>query len=135
MKKHEIPGRVAFEKGDGDLPKIIVTTNDNEAEIYLHGAHVTRFRKDSEPPLLFVSAKSNFAADKPIRGGVPVIFPWFGPREGSAMHGFARTTEWELVKTSEKPDGSVQLHFSLPEISRTRGVWKKACRRRRWISR
>jgi len=125
LQKHEIPDRVAIEKGGG-LPKITVTTNDNTAEIYLHDAHVTRFRKNSAPPLLFLSAKSFFDDAHPIRGGVPVIFPWFGPREGSAMHGFARMTEWELTKTLAKPDGSVQLHFGLPENVCAKNGWPAA---------
>jgi D-hexose-6-phosphate mutarotase len=48
------------------------------------------------PPLLFMSPASQFAVGKAIRGGVPIIFPWFGAREGFPSHGFARVTEWEL---------------------------------------
>jgi glucose-6-phosphate 1-epimerase len=123
MKQHEIPGRVAIVAGNGGLTKIAVTTKTSTAEIYLHGAHVTHFQKNGAPPLLFLSAKSFFDDAHSIRGGVPIIFPWFGPREGSAMHGFARGTEWELAKTSEKPDGSVQLHFSLPENVCVKNGW------------
>ena len=93
------------------------------AEIYLHGAHVTHFQKNGEPPLLFMSAKSYFAPGKPIRGGVPVILPWFGNRDGEPSHGFARITEWQLVKTSAASDGAVTLQFALPEIP-GREAWK-----------
>jgi glucose-6-phosphate 1-epimerase len=119
----EIPGRVAFVNGNGGLPKIMVTTNVSAAEIYLPGAHVTGFQKNGGPPLLFMSAKSWFAPGKPIRGGVPICFPWFGPRDGEPAHGFARITEWELVKTSAALDGTVTLNFRLPEIPE-RAVWK-----------
>jgi D-hexose-6-phosphate mutarotase len=122
-RKHEIPGRVALAHGHGGLPKIRVTTPTSTAEIYLHGAHVTHFQKNGEPPLLFLSAKSHFATGKPIRGGVPVIFPWFGNRDGEPSHGFARITEWELVKTSAAADGAVTLQFALPEIP-GRDAWK-----------
>ena len=105
LRKHEIPGRVAFAK-NGSLAKINVETDSSTAEIYLHGAHVTLFQKNGEPPLLFMSRKSWFAPDKPIRGGIPVCFPWFGNRDGSPSHGFARTTEWHLVKTSAASDGT-----------------------------
>jgi glucose-6-phosphate 1-epimerase len=123
LQRREISGRVAISNGNGGLPKINVTTKISTGEIYLHGAHITGFQKNGEPSLLFVSAKSNFAPDKPIRGGVPVCFPWFGPREGDVMHGFARITEWELAKTSAEPDGTVTLKFSLPEIPE-RAAWK-----------
>ena len=51
-----------------------------------------------EAPLLFLSTRSNYETGKPIRGGVPVIFPWFGPREGDTthMHGFVRTRPWHV---------------------------------------
>lgn len=122
LRKHEIPGRVAVANGNGGLAKIVVTTKVSTVEIYLHGAHLTHFQKNGEPPLLFMSAKSHFAAGEPIRGGVPVCFPWFGNRDGEPSHGFVRITEWELVKTAAAPDGTVTLHFALPKIS-SRDVW------------
>jgi D-hexose-6-phosphate mutarotase len=115
MRKHEIPGRVAVAAGNGGLAKIIVTTKCSTAEIYLHGAHVIGFQKNGEPPLLFMSAKSWFAPGKPIRGGVPVCFPWFGGREGEPAHGFARILPWELVKTSAAKDGAVTVRLRLPK--------------------
>ena len=123
MKEHEIPGRVISSHGLGGLPKINVTTGRSTAEIYRHGAHVTGFQKNGGPPLLFMSAKSYFAPGKPIRGGVPVIFPWFGPRDGDVAHGFARLTEWKLTQTAAAPDGTVTVHFRLPEIPE-RAAWK-----------
>jgi D-hexose-6-phosphate mutarotase len=123
MKQHEITGRVAVVSGKGGLTKIIVTTKTSTAEIYPHGAHVTHFQKNGEPPLLFMSAKSYFAPGKPIRGGVPVILPWFGNRDGEPSHGFARITEWQLVKTAAAADGAVTLRFALPEIP-GRDAWK-----------
>jgi D-hexose-6-phosphate mutarotase len=116
LRKHEIPGRVAIASGNGGLPKIVVTTKTSTAEIYLHGAHVTAFQKNGEPPLLFMSAKSYFADGKGIRGGIPICFPWFGNRDGEPSHGFARITEWQLVKTSAAADGAVALRFALPQI-------------------
>jgi glucose-6-phosphate 1-epimerase len=123
LQKHEIPGRVAVVAGDGGLSKIMITTKSSTAEIYPHGAHVTHFQKHGEPPLIFMSAKSYFAPGKAIRGGVPVIIPWFGNRDGEPSHGFARTAEWQLVKCSAAADGAVTLRFALPEIT-GRETWK-----------
>ena len=109
--------------GNGGLPLVKIRTPSSTAEIYLHGAHVTGFQKNGELPLLFMSAKSYFALGKPIRGGVPVIIPWFGNRDGEPSHGFARTTEWQLAKTSAAADGAVTLRFALPEIL-GRDAWK-----------
>lgn len=109
-----IPGRVTFITGQGGLPALRIETAASTAEIYPHGAHVTRFHKQGDSPLLFLSEASGFQANQPIRGGVPVIFPWFGPREGMAAHGFARVVPWDLLETKDLTDGSVQLHFRLP---------------------
>src|ERR1043165_5895562 len=85
-----IPGLVQVLAGGGSLPKVVVTSDLATAELYLHGAHLTAFQPRGAKPVLFMSGKSCFEANKPIRGGVPVCFPWFGPKEGSPSHGFAR---------------------------------------------
>ena len=123
MQKHAIPGRIVITTGNGGLTKAVITTKTSSAETYLHGAHVTGFQKNGEPPLIFMSAKSYFASDKAIRGGVPICFPWFGNRDGQPAHGFARFTGWELVGTSASPDGAVTLRFALPAIP-GREAWK-----------
>jgi D-hexose-6-phosphate mutarotase len=108
-------GRVLFLDGQGELPMLEVTTAWSTAEIYLHGAHLTRFTRKGEPPLLFVSQCSRFTEGQPIRGGIPVILPWFGMREGMGQHGFARVKTWELKEFVPAPDGSVSVRLCLPE--------------------
>ena len=126
LQKLEIPGRVAFATVNGGLTKAVVTAKNSTAEVFLHGAHVTAFQKNGEPPLIFLSSKSYFAPGKSIRGGVPVCFPWFGPRAGQPSHGFARSTEWELVETAAAPDGSVTLNLRLPETALVQAGWPAA---------
>ena len=67
-----------------------------EADITLQGAHLTRFKD-----WLYLSPNSPFAPEKPIRGGVPVIFPWFGPKQNAPQHGLARTALWEIENVAE----------------------------------
>jgi glucose-6-phosphate 1-epimerase len=117
LKHFEIPGRVTLLEGNGEMTKLEVTTDWSSAEIYLHGAQVTDFRKKGEPPMLFVSQCSQFAEGHPIRGGIPLVFPWFGSREGMPAHGFARLAEWDLHEVTTVPEGGVSLRFSLPESS------------------
>lgn len=112
-----IPGRVTFQDGQGELPTIGVRTPWSDAEVYVHGAHVTHFQRRGEAPLLFMSKMSRFEPGAPIRGGVPLIFPWFGPREGHAMHGYARIKDWDLKQIALSADGSTRLHFRLPDCA------------------
>jgi D-hexose-6-phosphate mutarotase len=123
LRRLEISSHVEIVNGHGGLPLVKIKTPWSIAEIYLHGAHIAGFQKNGEPPLIFMSAKSHFASGKPIRGGVPICFPWFGNRDGKPSHGFARLAEWQLVKTAAAPDGTVTLQFALPQIS-GREAWK-----------
>lgn len=109
------PAKVTFLEGRAEMPMIEITTPWSTAEIYLHGAHVTHFKKHDEPPLLFLSQCSRFEEGHPIRGGIPIIFPWFGPREGMGSHGFARVKTWELKEFVPEADGSVSVRLRLPE--------------------
>jgi len=117
LRRFEIPGRVSIMEGNGDLPKVEVQSDAARAEIYLHGAHVTDFQIGDQPPLLFTSQCSRFARNQPIRGGIPIILPWFGSREGEPAHGFARLVDWELHETVALPEGGATLRFHLPETS------------------
>ena len=113
--KSEAPGRVMFLDGQSELPMLEITTAESTAEVYLHGAQVTEFKKKGEPPLLFMSQCSRFTDGQPIRGGVPIIFPWFGMREGLGQHGFARVKAWDLKEFAPSPGGSVSVRFRLPD--------------------
>jgi len=133
----EIPGKVRLGEGIGGLRRLEITTEHAFAEIYLHGAHVAQFAVRRQTvgsgyePVLFLSARSHFADGKPIRGGVPVIFPWFGPREGhpeAPMHGFARTRSWELETVTEQPDGAIAVVLRLEPSDATRALWPEPAR-------
>lgn len=115
MEKIQTPGRVMFLDGQGELPMIGISTMWSSAEVYLQGAHITSFRKHGQAPLTFMSQCSRFTEGQPIRGGIPVIFPWFGMREGLGNHGFARNKTWELKEFAPAPDGSVSVRFRLPD--------------------
>jgi glucose-6-phosphate 1-epimerase len=117
LKRFEIPGRVTLLEGNGEMCKIDVSTEWSSAEIYLHGAHVTDFEKKGEAPLLFLSKVSPFAENQAIRGGIPLVFPWFGAREGMPAHGFARLANWDLHEVSTLPEGGASLRFSLLDTS------------------
>jgi len=111
----EIPGKVLFSEGNGMLLKLEIKTAWSRAEVYLHGAHVTHFQINGQAPLLFMSQLSRFDEGAPIRGGIPVIFPWFGAREGEPAHGFARTQLWEMREISPLSDGGLSVRLRLPD--------------------
>ena len=129
QKQFDIPGSVRIEAGRGGLPRISVTADKASAEIYLHGAHVTRFQPRGGDPVLFMSESSFFKSDKPIRGGIPLIFPWFGPRVGdpqAPMHGFVRLRAWSIESIDRRHDGSVRVVLVLGSDAETLALWPHA---------
>jgi D-hexose-6-phosphate mutarotase len=126
FSRFSIPGVLRFEAGEGGLTRAAITTPHADAHVYLHGAHVTHYHPHAQAPLLFMSHKSAFAAGKPIRGGVPICFPWFGPKKDDASapaHGFARLKEWSVESSAKADDGSAQLVLSLSSDDATRKAW------------
>lgn len=86
--------------------------------IFDHGAHVWAWNPEGGEPVLWMSERSMFEAGQPVRGGIPVCFPWFGPgRDGNLQpgHGFARTTEWKLVDATTGDDGRLVVEYHLDE--------------------
>lgn len=101
-----------FEAGQGGLTKAVVTTPVASGEIYLHGAHVTSWKPAGHEPVLWMSRSSLFQPGRPIRGGVPICFPWFGPHDSdpsAPAHGFARTALWEVNEARLTTEGGVLL--------------------------
>jgi glucose-6-phosphate 1-epimerase len=124
-----IPGVLEFGGGQGGLVRAGVRTPQAEATVYLHGAHVTHYQPAGDAPMLFASASSRFQAGHPIRGGVPIVFPWFGPCRDDAsapMHGFARIAEWCLTAAQQEAEGSVVLTLGVDDTLATHAVWPHA---------
>jgi D-hexose-6-phosphate mutarotase len=97
-----IPERVTIKTGNGGLRYLDLRFNGAEAHVYLHGAHVLHYQPAGQQPVLWHSKESYFEANKPIRGGIPVCWPWFGAHASDAtrpMHGFARLAEWTPVES------------------------------------
>lgn len=78
------------------------------------GAHLAEWCVGGVP-VIWVSRSSEYAEGRPVRGGVPVCWPWFGPGRGgdlSPAHGFARIAPWRLVDEAADDD-AVQLVWEL----------------------
>ena len=125
QQKFAIPGVLGFEKTASGLVVARVTAPAAEATIYLQGAHVTHWKPAGQAPAIFVSQRAEFVPDKPIRGGVPIVFPWFSDRHDGKtgpQHGFARISEWEVAFAAMSGD-ELHLAFTLApnELSRSLG--------------
>ena len=117
-----LPASVSRVDGPGGLSKLTVASRRGAGEVFEQGAHLTAWRPAGAEPVVWLSRQSQYQAGRPIRGGVPVCFPWFAahPSDAAApMHGFARIRPWSLAAADDR-DGTVHLAFTLAddEVSR-----------------
>ena len=121
-----LPGALHFLNGEGGLPVADIQTPLASARVALQGAHVLAWQPAGASPVIWVSKAAVFEPGKPVRGGVPVCWPWFGPREGLPAHGFARTLMWSVRGTSVDEAGDVVLRLGLVDDAGTCALWDHA---------
>ncbi len=130
IDKFAIPGKLSFAENEFGLIYATITTDPCNAKIFLQGAHLVEWCPSGSEPVFFLSDKSLFEPGKVIRGGVPIIFPWFGSRTANQYstrtdgpsHGFARTSTWQISEATVS-DGKVNMTLTLEpnEASRALG--------------
>lgn len=97
-----IEGELGFcEMGDG--PVAWVRNDACAATIALKGAQVLSWHPNGHAEVLWVSENRPKPPDQPVRGGVPICWPWFGPHPrdpSKPNHGFVRARHWDVVSSS-----------------------------------
>jgi len=104
-----------------------VTTPSGVFEIHSAGTHITAWDSPEFGPVLFVSPSSGYGVGTPIRGGIPLCFPWFGAGTSGQMspsHGFGRLVNWRAESESENALGEWTVVHSLisDDIAGARGA-------------
>ncbi|MCK5944315.1 MAG: cysteine-rich CWC family protein [Planctomycetes bacterium] len=103
-------GRDAFELVRGAHRALVSTT----------GAQVLSWHVDGED-VLWTAGEPAFEPGKPVRGGIPVVFPWFGDHPDDPdkpAHGFARSQTWQLVGAAE-----AAVSLALRDGDASRALW------------
>lgn len=95
-------------------------------EACTQGAQILRWQGPDGRPVLYVSERTRLEPGKPIRGGMPVIFPWFGedPSGKGKAHGVVRRREWRVEPETDLEQGLLAL--SLEDCKKTRKEWDAA---------
>jgi D-hexose-6-phosphate mutarotase len=113
--------------GDAGLPMLVVENGLGRATIALQGAHLMSFQPSGRPEMLWVSPKCVLQTGKPIRGGIPLCLPWFGPSaDGKMQHGFGRIMEWSLAAVEARTDGSTRVVLELAGDASVCTLWPHA---------
>ena len=87
--------------------------------MYFLGATLTSWVNNSVDRI-FVSSKAIYTGPKAIRGGIPLVFPQFGPKGPLPQHGFARVSKWTWGGIVEQSSYKIQVSFSIGKLNRIR---------------
>ncbi|MDY0135967.1 MAG: D-hexose-6-phosphate mutarotase [Thiomicrospira sp.] len=98
-----------------------------------HGATLLSYIPAGGTDLLWVSDTAIYDGSKPVRGGVPVCWPWFGAYDASKMgahptdaakkaHGFARYELWQ-VESVASVGNATQVVLSLTPNASIEKAW------------
>lgn len=108
-----------------DLPCYKLTYGQATAVISSYGAHLLSYKPAPEIEVIYLSPDAVWQEKSPIRGGVPVCWPWFGPAAAefnSSMqklpnHGVVRTEVWQVIQQSITDDAvSIELRINISQL-------------------
>ncbi len=102
-RQFAIGEQLKFETHPSGLVHGKIDTEKCTGSFFLLGSHIAEFQPKSQAqPVLFMSNEAVFEVGKPIRGGIPICFPWFGPNKADASapaHGLVRTALWNVQES------------------------------------
>ncbi|UAW99916.1 D-hexose-6-phosphate mutarotase [Halopseudomonas nanhaiensis] len=84
-----------------------------QARIALEGAHIISCVPAGQGDLLWMSPVDEQKPGTPLRGGIPICWPWFGNERPGPSHGIARTSRWNVAKVLDT-GSDVVLTLELP---------------------
>ncbi|WP_102797024.1 D-hexose-6-phosphate mutarotase [Bowmanella denitrificans] len=92
---------------DQGMPIISVDNPVASLELSLFGGHVLSFMpKRDNRQRLWLSPKAVMDGSKPIRGGIPLCWPWFGQASQADLpaHGLVRNQMWQVIRVDDDVD-------------------------------
>lgn len=91
------------------LPSRDLSNDVCTATVLDQGAQLIEWTPTGLMPVMWLSDEAVFSSGIAVRGGVPVVFPWFGAgRRGDLRpsHGFARISDWTLTECHQDAERS-----------------------------
>jgi glucose-6-phosphate 1-epimerase len=103
------PGRVDFLPSPLGGPVVELAGPAGTAVVALQGAQLLSWHPAGHAPVIWLSPVERLGTSKPVRGGTPVCWPWFGahPSDSSQpAHGFVRTRIWTVAAAGVTAEGA-----------------------------
>jgi len=110
-----------------EIIAVAVRNSQASATIFLQGAQITHYQPRDQQPVIWCSPDSDYRQGEPLRGGIPICWPWFGQLDKNPeviqkqfdatkpllAHGLVRQDDWQLdTINTDNPDLTV-LQLSL----------------------
>ncbi|MFM2480105.1 D-hexose-6-phosphate mutarotase [Celerinatantimonas sp. YJH-8] len=111
--KDQLDNAVFTAVNDAGITFYWIDHPQGKALISAYGAHIISYHPNGQPEQFWLSKTSALDGTAPIRGGVPICWPWFGNTR-QPNHGYARDQIWQLgeIKTTEE---CTQITLSLTD--------------------
>jgi len=90
----------------GELPGVVIELHKEllavhiqndaaTATVFLQGAQLSQYQAKGQPASIWCSDSCDYKAGSPLRGGIPICWPWFGDfdRNPKTVHGFRVSVE------------------------------------------
>ncbi len=119
-------GRFRFDATPGGIPIVDVTTASAVARISLSGGQILGYQISGCEPVLWLSQLARDEPGVPIRGGIPICWPWFGRPAAAAdkpAHGIVRQALWECRRCVAISDSESEIELRLCDSEKTRVLW------------
>ena len=125
-----------------ELIAVAVNNSAAKALIFLQGGQVAEYQAHGHSKTLWLSSSNRYQQGQPLRGGIPISWPWFGqlaqnPKAITAQfdaaaqppaHGFARNNLWQLDSITPVSNSQTQLKLSYELAAEQQALWPYASR-------
>ncbi|HED40549.1 MAG TPA: D-hexose-6-phosphate mutarotase [Chromatiales bacterium] len=121
-----IDNALVFETDENGETVALINNCHASAAIALQGAQLISWVPNEHKPVIWLSSGATPSAEKPMRGGVPICWPWFGAHPSHPelpAHGFARTSHWHLIHSAALADGSTAITLELSSDQIPAHLW------------
>lgn len=112
---------MSIEETDSQVVITHPSNSNTSVTILKYGATVTSWKLNGEEQL-WLSTAAKLDGSKPVRGGIPLVFPVFGKNQSDELlsklpqHGFARNSTWEFLGQVKSNPPTVQFGLN-PKIA------------------
>lgn len=116
-----LPNGVVRCTDTGGREALCLRRGGDEVLVSRLGAQVLSWHRGGRD-VLWTASKAEYLPGKPVRGGVPLVFPWFGDHPTDAKlpaHGFVRNLSWRLAAATAEPS----ITLEVGDDATTRAMW------------